>query len=125
MDSPLGQPFSVPEAFGFFPAPLPGLRGIPTDGGFGTPDASSHSARATGVNGFMFGSGPTNRWVADVPRSGPYSQSVWPGGTSAVPGSDFYIYPMLPRWLTNDAKSIRFKSGEIKQGAFSEQKFKP
>jgi penicillin amidase len=125
LDSPLGGPFNIPEGFGLFPAPLPGLPGIPTDGGFGTADASSHSARASGVNGFMFGSGPTNRWVADVPRSGPYSQSVWPGGTSAVPGDDFYIYPMLPRWLTNDAKSIRFKSGDIKQGTFSEQKFKP
>jgi penicillin amidase len=124
-DSPLGQPFSIPEGFGAFPSPLAGLPGIPTDGGFGTPDVASHSARAHGVNGFMFGHGPTNRWVSDVPRSGPYSQSVWPGGTSAVPGNDFYIYPMLPRWLTNDANPIRFKSGDIKQGSHSEQKFKP
>ncbi|MEJ2531010.1 MAG: penicillin acylase family protein [Halioglobus sp.] len=125
MDSPLGGPFSVPEAFGAFPAPLPGLRGIPTDGGFGTVDASSHGARAAGVNGFMFSSGPTNRWVSDVPRQGPYSQSVWPGGTSAVPGDAFYIYPMLPRWLTNDAKPIRFKSGDVNQGASRVEKFTP
>jgi len=124
-DSPLGQPFSVPEAFGFFPAPLNGLAGIPTDGGFGTPDASSHSARATGVNGFMFGSGPTNRWVADVAPSGPVSQSVWPGGTSAIPGNEFYIYPMLPDWLTNDANPIRFKSGDVKSAAVSTVKYRP
>ncbi len=124
-DSPLGQPFSVPEAFGFFPAPLDGLPGIPTDGGFGTPDASSHSARATGVNGFMFGSGPTNRWVSDVAPSGPVSQSVWPGGTSAVPGNTFYIYPMLPDWLTNDANTIRFKSGDVKAGTVSAIKYRP
>jgi penicillin amidase len=124
-DSPLGGPFSVPTAFGFFPAPLDGLRGIPTDGGFGTPDASSHGARASGVNGFMFGSGPTNRWVSEVSRSGPTSQSVWPGGTSAVPGDQFYIYPMLPRWLTNDANPIRFTSGEVRNDAASVQKFVP
>ena len=124
-DSPLGQPFSVPTAFGFFPTPLDGLAGIPTDGGFGTTDASSHSARASGVNGFMFGSGPTNRWVADVAPSGPTSQSVWPGGTSAVPGNQFYVYPMLPDWLTNDANPIRFKSGEVKSGTVSVSKYRP
>jgi penicillin amidase len=124
-DSPLGQPFSVPVAFGFFPSPLDNLSGIPTDGGFGTPDASSHSARASGVNGFMFGGGPTNRWVSDVPPSGPGSQSVWPGGTSAVPGDMFYVYPMLPRWLTNDANPIRFKSGDLKHGTYRVQKYRP
>ncbi len=124
-DSPLGGPFNVPPAFGFFPAPLDNLPGIPTDGGFGTPDASSHSARASGVNGFMFGGGPTNRWVANVRPSGPGSQSVWPGGTSAVPGDKFYVYPMLPRWLTNDANPIRFKSGDLKHGTDSVQKFRP
>ncbi len=124
-DSPLGQPFSVPKAFGFFPAPLENLSGIPTDGGFGTPDASSHSVRASSVNDFMFGRGPTNRWVANVPRSGPVSQSVWPGGTSAVPGDEFYVYPMLPRWLTNDANLIRFKSGDIKRGSASRIKYRP
>ncbi len=101
------------------------LPGIPTDGGFGTPDASSHSARASGVNGFMFGSGPTNRWVANVRRSGPVSQSVWPGGTSAVPGDTFYVYPKLPGWLTNDANPIRFTFGDLRRGEYSEQRFRP
>jgi penicillin amidase len=124
-DSPLGGPFNVPPAFGLFPDPLPGLPGVPTDGGFGVVDASSHNARATGVNGFRFGSGPTNRWVADVGRSGPKSQSVWPGGTSAIPGDEFYVFPMLPRWLTNDANPIRFKSGDLRKGTSSVTKFKP
>lgn len=124
-DSPLGPPFSVPPAFDGFPAPLPGLPGIPTDGGFSTVDASSHSTSATGVNGFMFGSGPTNRMVVELPRSGPRARSVWPGGTSAVPGEPFYVLPMLPRWLTNDANPLRFRSGEIKAGEFSEQVFVP
>jgi hypothetical protein len=36
------------------PPPLPGLQGIPTDGGFNTVDASSHGARADSANEFMF-----------------------------------------------------------------------
>ncbi len=124
-DSPLGGPFNVPPAFGLFPNPLPELPGVPTDGGFGVVDASSHSARGAGVNGFRFGSGPTNRWVSDVGRSGPKSQSVWPGGTSAIPGDEFYVFPMLPRWLTNDANPIRFKSGELRKGTSSVTKFVP
>ncbi len=58
-------------------------------------------------------------------RSGPKSQSVWPGGTSAIPGDEFYVFPMLPRWLTNDANPIRFKSGELRKGTSSVTKFVP
>ena len=126
-DSELGGPFNVPPAFGLFPEPLEGLRGVPTDGGFGTVDASSHSARAQGIDGFMFGSGPTNRWVTDAKRNGriPRSQSVWPGGTSAIPGDEFYVYPMLPNWLTNDASEVRFKLNRIYQARSSVTVFKP
>ena len=101
------------------------MPGIPTDGGFSTVDASSHSTSATGVNGFMFGSGPTNRMVVELSRSGPQAQSVWPGGTSAVPGEPFYVLPMLPRWLTNDANPLRFRSGEIRAGEHSVEVFTP
>ena len=83
------------------------------------------NARAAGVDGFMFGSGPTNRWVSEVPPPGPVSQSVWPGGTSAIPGDTFYVFPMLPRWLTNDANPIRFRPGDLRKGTYSEQKFRP
>lgn len=124
-DSPLGAPFSVPPAFDGFPAPLPGLPGIPTDGGFGTVDAASHSATATGVNGFMFGSGPTNRMVVEFRRSGPSARSVWPGGTSAVPGDEFYLFPMLPRWLTNDANPLRFRLRDVRAGMQDIQRFRP
>lgn len=123
--SPLGAPFSVPDGFGVFPAPFASLPGIPTDGGFGTVDAASHDARANDVNGFMFGSGPTNRLVVRVDRSGMKAQSVWPGGTSAVPGTPFYIEPMLPRWLTNDANPLRFTFAEVLGGAYSSDWYWP
>jgi len=124
-DSPLGAPFSVPPAFDGFPAPLAGLPGIPTDGGFGTVDASSHGASATGVNGFMFGSGPTNRMVVEFRPFGPSARSVWPGGTSAVPGDEFYLFPMLPRWLTNDANPLRFRLRDVRAGMQDIQRFRP
>ncbi len=47
-DSALGGPFNVPPAFGLFPDPLADLRGVPTDGGFGTVDASSHRCARSG-----------------------------------------------------------------------------
>ncbi len=110
MDSPLGGPFSVPPAAGEFPPPLANLRGIPTDGGFGVVDASSHSARAAGVDGFMFGSGPTNRLVVEMARRGPsQAESVWPGGMNAVPVNEFYLN-QLPYWLTNDAIPLWFRT---------------
>ena len=100
------------------------LAGIHADGGR-NPDASSHGAWISGVNGFMFRGGARNRWVSDVPRSGPVIQPVWPGGISAIPGSEFYIYPMLPRWLTNDANPIRFSSGDVRSSAVTVQEFVP
>ena len=88
-DHPLGEPFSVPPGGGLFPAPLPGLRGIPTDGGFGGPDASSYSARAAAPDDFMFGSGPVRRYVGQP--SGPArvairGETILAGGASGVSG---------------------------------------
>ena len=44
--SPLGAPYSVPSAGNPFTSPLPGLPGIPVDGGFSVPDVCHvHAAR--------------------------------------------------------------------------------
>ena len=98
----LGGPFSVPPAGGAFPAPLAGLPGIPTDGGFGTVDAASHDARADGVNSFMFGSGPVRRFVGELAGRQTRAESIWAGGTSGVLGSPDYTL-FLPDWLANEA----------------------
>jgi penicillin amidase len=125
IDSPLGGPFSVPPAFGAFPAPLDGLAGIPTDGGFGVVDASSHGVRGAGVNGFMFGSGPTNRLVVEMARRGPTrAESVWPGGTNAVPLNEFYVN-QLPIWLTNDTIPLSFRSADVLRNAAEIRRFAP
>ena len=124
-DSELGGPFSVPPAFGAFPRPLPDLRGIPTDGGFGVVDASSHNPRAGGVNGFMFGSGPTNRLVVEMGRWGVRrAESVWPGGTVAIAGSEYYLN-QLPFWLTNDTIPLWSRFFEVYRNAAEIDRFWP
>ncbi|HEX6754704.1 MAG TPA: penicillin acylase family protein, partial [Mycobacteriales bacterium] len=105
LDSPLGGPFSVPPAFGRFPAPLPGLGGIPVDGGYGTVDAAAHDPRADSPDGFMFGSGPARRYVGVLTAQGPVGRSALPGGTSALPGDPHY-QDLLPAYLTDDSYPV-------------------
>lgn len=99
---PLGEPFSIPPAGGDFPAALPGLDGIPTDGGFQTVDAASHDVRGTGDNGFMFDLGPVRRFVSEPGHGRARTESIWPGGTSGVLGSPYY-FQFLGTWLQNQA----------------------
>ncbi|MDX1582595.1 MAG: penicillin acylase family protein [Thermoanaerobaculia bacterium] len=101
-DHPLGGILSIPPAGGGFPPPLEGLPGIPVDGGLGTVDASNHSARADGLNDFMFGSGPVRRFVAEGHPDGIVAETSLPGGTSGTLGNPFYAN-LLPMWLTNEA----------------------
>lgn len=116
LDSPIGGPFSVPPAFGRFPAPLPGLPGIPVDGGLSTVDAASHDARADSVNAFMFASGPARRYVGVLERSGPRGRSALPGGTSSTPGDRHYL-DLLPAYLTDESYPVRLRASEIRAGA--------
>ena len=98
---PLGGPFNTPPAGGAFPPPLAGLDGIPVDGGFEVVDASNHNPRAATLNGFMFGSGPVRRTVAEGTDDGVREFTSLPGGTAGQPGP-FYINLLRP-WLTNEA----------------------
>jgi len=72
----------------------------------------------------MFGSGPTNRFVAEGDPSGMRAESVWPGGMSGVLGSPFYAN-LLGRWLTNDTYALRANMGEVLQNLHSQQMFRP
>jgi penicillin amidase len=98
---PLGGPFSVPPAFGQFPAPLPGLAGIPVNGGYDTVDALTHPARAADANGFMVNHGPARRFVANPAPGHTDAVSALPGGASADPASPFYLNLLRP-YLTNN-----------------------
>jgi penicillin amidase len=98
---PLGGPFDVPPAFGQFPAPLPGLAGIPVNGGYDTVDALTHPVRAADANGFMVNHGPARRFVANPAPGHTDAVSALPGGTSADPASPFYLNLLRP-YLTNN-----------------------
>jgi len=124
LDAVLGAPWSTPPAGGAFPAPLPGLQGIPTDGGFNTVDASSHGARADSVDEFTFGGGPVRRFVAQPGPGGMEAISSLPGGTSETLGSPYYIN-LLPRWLTNDTYPVRLRHDDLAKATASVIRYIP
>jgi penicillin G amidase len=124
-DHPLDGDRSIPPAGGAFPQPLPGLPGIPTDGGFGTVDASSHSARASDANGFMFGGGPVRRFVGEMrPGQGSRAESSLPGGTSGEVGSDRY-FTLLPAWLTNESYRQPLRASDLRPTFVDEASYIP
>jgi penicillin amidase len=99
-DHPLGvDPLNIPNGGGFMDLG-PGLPGLARQGGFEAVDASSHSARADSLNGFMFGSGPNRRFVGEMTPEGVHGFNTIPGGQSGV-----FFHPnyssQLPLWLTN------------------------
>ncbi len=99
-DHPLGSPLSIPNGlFGF--STVDGLPGIPRAGGYQVLDASSHSARADGVNEFMFGSGPARRFVGEMASTGVIAQQIVPGGQSGDIASQTAYVNQLPFWLVN------------------------
>ena len=102
---PLGAPFDIPRDGGL-PTPGPGLAGVARSGGLGAVDASSHSARADGLNDFMFGSGPARRFLGALPPTGSQGWEVIPGGQSGLPGNPFQIDQLL-LWLTNRHHPMR------------------
>ena len=126
LDHPLGPPFDTPPAGGAFPPSFPDLPGLAVDGGFGVVDASSHSARADSSNDFMFGSGPSRRYIGESSRAprGIDGQTILPGGESGVLGNPLYAN-ILGRWLTNDYYEIRQRNRDVKQNAAATQIFVP
>jgi penicillin amidase len=112
LGSPLGGPFSAPPAFGRLPAPLPGLAGLPVDGGLSTVDAATHGVRADSVDAFRFDSGPARRYVGVLTAAGPVARSSLPGGVSALPTSRHYL-DLLPEYLTDDAHPVRTRPADI------------
>jgi penicillin amidase len=88
---PMGGPFNLPTTGAYA-----------VDGGFQTVDASTHNARATAPAHFMFDWGPSHRTVVELNPHGVRAESIWPGGTSGVLGTQDYSQ-FVERWLANDA----------------------
>jgi penicillin amidase len=105
---PLGGPFNIPPAGGAFPQSLanPALPGISVDGGLHTIDLGNHPINRDNSNGFMFAGGPAHRYVGALKIFGVDAVSSLPGGSSGVPGNQFYVN-LLPRWLTNETFPLR------------------
>jgi penicillin amidase len=119
----LDGPFSIPPGAGFSDLG-PGLPGLATDGGYDTVDAATHALRAATLNGFMFNSGPSRRFIGDAQPKGIQATQVIPGGESAEP-ADPTFGNQLGLWLTNDAHPALQKRDAVAQNAASEEVFVP
>lgn len=97
--------FSIPSVNGRIKAPLPGLPGLPRDGGFEVPNASSHNARANRINSFMFSSGPSKRSTIVMKPGAISFMTAVPGGQSDNPSSKFFDN-LLGFWLTADVYPV-------------------
>ncbi|MFI5891354.1 penicillin acylase family protein [Actinoplanes sp. NPDC051513] len=65
LTSPLGAPYTIPSPGNRFGSPLPGLPGIPMDGGANVPDVSGHPLRADAPGKFTVSLIPIRRFVAE------------------------------------------------------------
>jgi len=117
----LGGPFNIPPP-GHPLNVAPDLPGISRAGGMGAVDASSHSARADGLNDFMFGSGPSRRLIATMAPTGPEVLQVIPGGESGMPGSPFQI-DQLFLWLVNAFKPLPVSLADVNALAVATETF--
>jgi penicillin amidase len=123
-DHPLGvDPFNIPNGGGFTDL-APDLPGLARQGGFEAVDASSHSARADGLNEFMFGSGPNRRFVGEMTPDGVVGYNTIPGGQSGV-----FLHPnyssQLPLWLTNSYHPLALGSEDGDAVAVTSYSFGP
>jgi penicillin G amidase len=100
---PLGttSEFSIPSGSGIFRSPFPGLPGIPRDGGVEVPNASGHNVRARTVNGFMFGSGPSQRLTVVMKPGAIEAVNAIPGGQSGALNNKFREN-LLNFWLVGN-----------------------
>ncbi len=117
------DPFDIPNGGGFTDL-APGLPGLSRQGGYEAVDASSHSATADSLNGFMFGHGPSRRFVADMSPVKVDAQEVLPTGQSGVFYSPNYS-SQLPLWLTNSYHDMALTDEDAQAVAVTSMTFGP
>jgi penicillin amidase len=117
------DPFDIPNGGGFTDL-APDLPGLARQGGYEAVDASSHSATANTLNGFMFGHGPSRRFVGDMGPLDVDAQQTIPGGQSGVFYSPNYS-SQLPLWLTNSYHDMALSDAEAAAVAVSTMTFGP
>jgi penicillin G amidase len=104
--SPLGAPYTKPSEGNRLTSPLPGLPGLPVDGGFSVPDVAGHPLKADTPTEFTVPLVPNRRFVAQATRYRWRSMDSLPGGVSEDLGSRFE-QNLLGDWLTNDTYPVR------------------
>ncbi len=116
--SVIGAPYAVPSAGNPFTSPLPGLPGIPVDGGFQVPDVYNFDVRADSPDKFagVFPV-PSRRFVAQGTVSGWRTVDSLAGGISEEPGSD--RQNLFKRYLTNDTYALRMYSDDLREATDS------
>lgn len=118
---PLGGGFNQPPESGSPGALLPGFA---RSGGFQVVDASSHGARAASWQAFMFGSGPSRRFVGEVsPRGVRAFQSV-PGSQASIAAAPEGA-ARLKRWLVNAYHRLAVTLAEAEEDRASEELLTP
>ncbi|WP_305787260.1 penicillin acylase family protein [Symbioplanes lichenis] len=103
--SPLGAPYSIPSAGNRFQPPLPGLSGVPVDGGANVPDVAGHPLRSDAPEKFTGSLVPARRFVAVATPSGWRSVNALAGGVSEELGSPLE-QNLLRGWLANDTYPV-------------------
>jgi penicillin amidase len=107
LSSPVGAPYTIPSPGNRFTSPLPGLPGIPFDGGSNVPDVSGPNLRADSPDRFTIQLIPNRRFVAQPAGIvGMRSVDSLPGGASEDLGGKFE-QNLLRDWLTNDTYPVR------------------
>jgi penicillin G amidase len=122
--SPIGSPFSIPSPGNRFTSPLPGLPGIPVDGGFSTVDVAGHNIRADAPDKFVVPLIPNRRFVAQPTAEGMRAVSALAGGTSEDLGSKFEQNLLAP-YLTNDTYPVRLYPQDLTGAIDSVTRFVP
>jgi penicillin amidase len=120
---PLGAPFSIPPGAGFTDL-APALPGIAADGGFDTVDAAYHDPRAASANGFVFGQGPSRRFIGEAGPGGIRATEVIPGGESGEPAGPWFGN-QLGLWLTNEAHPAPATPAAVARDAAGTELFVP
>ncbi len=120
--------FSVPPAGGFDDL-APDLRGVPRDGGYEVVNASGFSARADGVNSFMFGGGPVRRYAGAAgagvdPNARVVGFNVVPGGSAGDADAPTGV-SQLGMWLTADQHPVEMSEDQALRGAQRVERFDP
>ncbi|MEM9101646.1 MAG: penicillin acylase family protein [Pseudomonadota bacterium] len=112
-DSLLSRTLGIPNPPSAFTHSLDGLPGLPTDGGFGVVDDSSHSPSAATPQAFRYEDGPVNRFIAELSRrDGIKAESIWPGGVSEDSENPFYDN-LLEAFLTNERIPLHFYTRDV------------